>query len=696
MDEKRNLEIPANFIELPNFIKEKNEYLLRFDHLALLVFSYAPDRMDRIIQSANVQNSSLYSLSNKVVSLLNKEFFNNIYLERGERERVEGYIPTGRLTMVHGLPGVGKTVVLMKIRDNINSLENSKCSYFDFKSVGKDYYRSTRNNFIYNFEEAVYHYLKHQYIDQVEEKIKDWIHYKINYDYSYSSVKEYLLDIHQRPLSDFEWLKYFEEKRVRKKILKIEAKPKLHTLLKFLNSQFDLVLIFDNVDLFSIEEQRQIMDDCLHLSNGSNVPIVISLRTPNLRRLSETSVNSDFVYLEKFREVGGKEEKYAEFQVSELTRSNDNDEVRDSTIRATIRELISLRLSFIKKNLSLIEFDGYLQELQNARGAKFIKDSYVAKFWEIFDVVCDTFVQSDILQYCNYNIRKILILYYSFINKLLLNPDPFYSLNDLVSYDKSIDITQMRNYLYKWLLCFDEFFPSEEKALNIFFMGDDNISMLPIKILSYLYNHQNNNEMKYEDMAKDFWRFGVDRAIFRKAIDMLSQYGEFEYIWLDRKDGDSKKISSITMMPAGRYFLNILSTSREYAFWMSLLTKMTKEERGKIFGEEPIEYGYTFEDEYKLTVVYNFLKHITIPRLKNELDRNENSLYAPEWRGSATGLFLKSFGVSGRLYQSRVIDSVIQTIKYANIDDETRRTIKDKYESLQVQVAAIESMAKAE
>ena len=190
----------ANAIEKirnkPELIIERQSELRFFLQRVEQALNFAPDR-----QSGKLYNdSTTTSLSQEIEEALEHEFFQNLYIERGARAEIEGYLPSQRLILFHGLMGTGKTVVIMKLTNDLNSKEKIRLHYFDCKAIVENFNSESSQDFNNILRQNIYHDLKKKYIDSSDENIKGWLLYKVHFDTAYSELKEAILDISQKIL----------------------------------------------------------------------------------------------------------------------------------------------------------------------------------------------------------------------------------------------------------------------------------------------------------------------------------------------------------------------------------------------------------------------------------------------------------------------------------------------------------------
>lgn len=304
----------------------------------------------------------------------------------------------------------------------------------------------------------------------------------------------------------------------------------------------------------------------------------------------------------------------------------------------------------------------------------------VGQFREIFGLITDTFIHEDVYSFSNYSIRAILIFYFDFISKLMLNPEPQYSLGSLLPHDREFNITKLRNYLYKWLISHDEIIPeaSNFNCPNIFTDDENGSVLLEYKILCYLENHHGMRDgVDLNEMVKDFWAIGVDRAVFKKVLLDLAadqENNERALLWLDYKGETIFDDGRVFLLPAGRYFISRFSVSREYVFWMALNTEMSAEQVSSLIEGEHLDFEKTYSDSVKYQIVYNFISSKLLHYLEQEINMIQKRLYPPPWwKGTNVRFFQRNFSFGRKFYQNRLINSLLASIDYAGMSNEEKK-----------------------
>jgi len=360
----------------------------------------------------------------------------------------------------------------------------------------------------------------------------------------------------------------------------------------------------------------------------------------------------------------------------------------------SIAELLSKRLKFIRDHHEFAPLGAYFKYLNSKYGFGLSVGEYTTRFWDVFNVISKTFVDGHVYSYCNYSIRKILVMYFGFIDKLLLNPDSGYKIETILTEKKHVRITKLRNYFYKWLLCSDEAVPPDERNLiNIYDYSSPqhmNYHNLNHKILTYLYNRKAiaaSSSITLREIEDDFEYFGIKRDHVSAQLMELTNDQDFEeetLIWREISTSPADRDTiSFMLMPAGKYFIEKLGSSREYAFWNALDTDIADDLLAEVIKAKKIPYAETFSDRLKLDLVHDFVRLVLYPRLTREL----KSLMTSPGRISTHDIskmrkYWQLFGIGGHSYEVSLLISVKDTIDHTSLDRVEQAAYHTKYRDL--------------
>ena len=214
--------------------------------------------------------------------------------------------------------------------------------------------------------------------------------------------------------------------------------------------------------------------------------------------------------------------------------------------------------------------------------------------------------------------------------------------------------------------------PGENSAFpNIFSPIKSKLIMLDLKILLYCNNFEEayqDKRLHFSKMKDDFALFGVAKNLLKERLLYLLHPQGVEEMGLLALDGsDDLAINDdtpIQLQPSGQYFVETISTSREYAFWSALSADLPVD-----ILEKPIDYKQTYSHELKYQIIYSLIRDRLLQCMEFEFEFFSNNLFPPdEWQGgSNVGYLLSLFGFGGKCYVSRLINSVKATIEYSNM-----------------------------
>jgi hypothetical protein len=640
-----------------------------FAIIARLAIMYAPDRMSRGAFQRSLQElRQHFTHSQELVEALEQSFITELYADRRVRHRIRDMIPAKRLILLHGLVGVGKTVVLKKLEHDYKTEGPIAFTYFDLKAMpGFDYVKSPRE-ISERFERHVYSRLYEDYVHPSQEMIDQWTAYKITHDDSFMEFREWVEQYERRPLTaDSDWSEALSKDIVKDRLDKMEAVAHYSTLVKFVREHVKLLLCFDNVDRHPVATQRVVFSKCIHMSNEAEIPVILAIRERNLRRIMEEGAKGDPVLVDF---------------LERLSRGAEDTILLEDIQEATVQDLLDRRLDFVKGHDSFGTLDTFLEALAiEEPGLDF--EEYRKRFWESYESISTEFVDHDVHRYANYNIRSILEFYFRFITKVLVNPEREYSAAKLMIRGKKARRTQLRNYFYKWLVCADSPVPSNRSSLpNIYGELTPHLRLISIRVLECLVNWDLANpdsKVTFGEMATVFTRFGVKAVALERCLGRLSGGrgdSEMGQVLVDRAKGSRlSDDTSIEILPAGDYFLNVASISREYAFWNALLADIEFDLIG-----EPCPLSRTYDDRFKLEIVYEFADRVLVPALLEELLHYRKNLDTPKgWRRPKEEYLRIHFSIDGHYYVERLLRSVWKTIQYSHLASDVRKELDKKY-----------------
>ncbi|GKS58521.1 hypothetical protein YTPLAS18_20480 [Nitrospira sp.] len=170
-------------------------------------------------------------------------------------------------------------------------------------------------------------------------------------------------------------------------------------------------------------------------------------------------------------------------------------------------------------------------------------------------------------------------------------------------------------------------------------------------------------------MASTFKKFGVTMPVLEATVKRLaSKHGPVseEYIYIDNHD----RHIVLELLPAGTYFVDTLSISREYAFWNGLISDVSC----NLLPRGRFKYEETQQDKFKYDVVINVIRDVLIPSLEREVRALNDSNYA---------LYRRYFAINGAVYQERMVLSILGTIEFSSLDHPGKEAVRAQLEEMQ-------------
>jgi len=682
--------------ELVN-VRHKRPTIETFLLLVEYVLRFAPDRMDDLFSQMKKKFLGKFKVNyfdyfEKLQDYLEKNFFNELYADRMEREQVVLRIPSKKLILVHGLIGVGKTVLLRKIE-----YDDKKLRIIDFKREIETFKGTSKEEFESVLRDFVYHYLRKIFINN-DESFKEWIFFIMQYDQGikyqrFREVTEYKtrMILHYNEFSS----KNFEEQHseIRKKFENIitsdnkikeefdyllaNEKPQLITLINFIRTRYQFTcLAFDNVDRLYQYQQAEVFTLGIDISNKGNIPIIIAFRSPNVEYL-KMHLHGDVVYKK---------------QINEFFKSRDNIFNLNGIPDRVLSRVLERRIELITKKESSIFIQKVLEEFQKDYRT-FDLEKCKKNFWNIFKIINETFVDRGVHQRCNYNLRGILLEYFKFIYNIMLNAERPYRFSILTKLEIGDRRTKIRDYYFKWITCGGKAIPIDKyQILNIYddlFKSDRKLMMLYVKILELLYNWMKNfaEDPTFKKISDIFSVFQITKKELENSILKLSkdQEGNEEFGFLLIEKSRNTLIQDndlIEIMPAGRYFLEVLSVSREYCFWTSINTDFTES-----IIDRKIKFDETYKDMFKFIIVKNFIKRILFPAFRKEISDLDTISTDREYRSSNNVENIRRFfAIQNNFYIQRLINSNIGSLPYSSLDIDQQDYLREEFAKLSINV----------
>ncbi|MBI5877766.1 MAG: ATP-binding protein [Chloroflexi bacterium] len=632
---------------------EMREFLVA----TLFVLSFAPDREPSGgFERLRTDYERFFKSSAALEKALETEFFSSLYIERAERPEITKMIPSKRLILVRGLPGVGKTVILKRIKLDLDG-QDFRFFYFDFKAITEQMQNRAPVSFQQRFQDVIYSRIFDDYVSTSDSLVKGWTLFKIRHDIGYLQFREWVLEFEKHALStDEDWEAALERPEVEAYFRSTNVKPLLHTLLSFIKERVTYLLCVDNVDRHPIPFQAEMLAQCLDITNSVQIPVILAIREPNLKRIVNYGVLGDVLLADYLDRLKAGDEPNVPI--------NGMDD-------ASIQSLLSKRFQFLESHNQLESVSDFADRFE--RNYNVSPRDFKERFWGVFQALSKTFVENDIYDYCNHNIREVLTHHFRLISRMLHATNDYFNVERLLQNDETSNLTDLRTYLFRWLICGDPLRkPKFGGGLtNIFDKGTPNLGMLDLRILEVLFNKDRifqENSVAIGDLESEFLRLGVRGAVLREHISALTKNEgnkELGFVWLDFALKELLKSDThIELMPAGKYFVRSLSNSREYAFWSAISADL----KDNVVSLPRFTSFDTRSDIFKLEVVHRFIERTLIPGLEHEFEFVQKYLQTPkDWEASNWQYFLKLFSIEGHLYPYRLAASVQATITHSNL-----------------------------
>ena len=302
------------------------------------------------------------------------------------------------------------------------------------------------DGFLERLKEYLFNELYDEFI-QSSELWNKWDIFIIKEDENYSHIKIKVDSIMERSISsETDWMDAYQNQEIRHMFNQTQKKPELITLLRFLRSQFEYVLCFDNVDRYRLTPQRDLLSFCNDLDKSRNlkIGIFLAIRETNLRRLRSEAVKSreskdDLAYLQF--------QNYLERLDAGLEK-----ELRLGALsRYSVQALLEQRMSFIRTHKEYHAIYAFLDEFFKSlpptdQDLPINANEFNLRFWKIFEIIADTFVDADIYRLCNHSVREMLRIYFLFINHLMLNTEDEYTVKKIFLDDRQVKNHQTEKF----------------------------------------------------------------------------------------------------------------------------------------------------------------------------------------------------------------------------------------------------------
>ncbi len=677
-------------IELLDYkLGPQDEKLDDFNNILLQLVGYAVDKETGMKRDTK----SIDSIITRMISNIDRDFFNILYQERDEKKEIKDLINSRALIFIAGYWGVGKTVVLRKIDQELDDPKKHKLFHYinitelPFSKVDA------------NFDREVYQFLNSSIIEKffIHRDQKEKIQYE-TYKYFVPIHKQLILEgSYSLQIKNFDdWNEYkITRPGFSRDLSKLISKiPELHkktliSIIKLLtnekNSEF--IVCFDNCDKFNINLLKRFIRISIEINGLCTIPVVIATRIYDFRKI----VNE--VYQEE-----GRNDAYSHLLLYDIIQTPlIRERLKYCLIKIIdpilFQNIIGKRLNYLWNNSELKDVRDFLGDcLAQSHFANDIKGqdikSYRENFYRIYTKINMEFFPSEITALANENIREIQRCYISFINNILVGPESSY-LQELLFYisRSPFSITpkwhNLRNHLRRWILIpeSDNIRNGEMIYPNIHENSGTVLNHFPLRILEFIANYSKkySQRVSYEEIYKFFIDFEVDIRTLNNALSKLSQINgtrERALIWIDGivyyDDMTIEKVSDnayIDILPAGNFFLSKLSVSKEYTFWSILTIPLDIPLLDHIFTLKD-----TYREDFQYKLVLHYFKNYYPDIFSVEMDRI--------FKLNLQSKYQEYLLLDNDLFPVRAIESIRYSLEKAYVRPERKKNIENELNTL--------------
>ena len=86
-------------------------------------------------------------------------------------------------------------------------------------------------------------------------------------------------------------------------------------------------------------------------------------------------------------------------------------------------------MNFLEETTSLGFIERYYERIHESQKLPIDIKGYKEYFISTLKLIEDTILKTEVLKFCNDNLREIMILYNRFVNKLIINPEPNFAID---------------------------------------------------------------------------------------------------------------------------------------------------------------------------------------------------------------------------------------------------------------------------
>jgi hypothetical protein len=621
---------------------------------------------------------------------LERNFFKDLYVDRPEREVLEVDLLSQRTILMHGLPGCGKTILCLAARNSL-ATRGADLFYLDIGSSLKVSRKASLETFSRRIRTHIFDELYDAYITQPGTGFTRWELFALIHDPSLRTCKRRIgrgfregvptSSVHDQ-YADPEWNAYWQRATAsdcgRRALAEANDEPLLETLLRFLRTERLVGLCFDNVDELPIRQQEYIVNEALSLTQETSVSVIVTIRDANLQKLNHESAGSRFVVTE---EIGLK----APTTPARATRVHGLSE-RD------LRSLLERRMGKVEKHVRPEALRAYFDAKQTKYPSY---PAFVNQFWRFLGCFHDTFLPDAIYEMANHDIRQMLILYYSFVSRVLLSPDADSGLSVVMAPPLSQRVTQLRTFFLRWvLLGSDGEVPAQLALPNILDSYEEKGRNLAVYyILAYMLNYSRatgHTRIKLSALQDGVARLGITPEKLGLCIEQLGQPNRMSkhgLIWRDEQLPDTPVEEAwIAILPAGSYFVREVATSLEAAFWTAAFADIRMPLVASNFS-----IASTYRDRFKIDAAMRLMNGLLLPGTANEIAWVARELQPERGYGARRcDYFVDHFCVDRKLFARRLWHSLEEMVSKSDLTRDERAAYRKALRELDETLLSIE------
>jgi hypothetical protein len=213
-------------------------------------------------------------------------------------------------------------------------------------------------------------------------------------------------------------------------------------------------------------------------------------------------------------------------------------------------------------------------------------------------------------------------------------------------------------------------------------------------LLSYLSNQSTvygRDRVPFADVLNDLARVGLNHETVMRAVEELargSRSSPLGFILRDRhRSNDIDEVETLELLPKGRFFVQRICVSREYAFWAAMLS-----EGSSCMVTGAFYLRDTYDDRFKLGAVLRFVEEVLLPDVASRV-AGIRQMPVPPGSCATSGhtFYLSTYELAGRLYARRLIESLTATVEYMDASDSERQQFRETCRIISRKVGALEA-----